>query len=375
MTDAQQLVQVLQDSDLQSEPRVENSDVELSDGLLDAARAHRVTPSLARFVHRHHLPCSFAEELRRVRLEQTLLQLAITSEIERAGKVLSAAGISWLVVKGPAVAHTLWASPEMREYYDLDLLVDASRFEDVIEVLATAGYSLLDQNWPLIARQFRGELTFISARGVELDVHWTLVNSAQVRERLSWSMQPLLERREHVTAGNVEFATLDPADTLLHLAYHAAHSGAHRLLWLKDVELAARAAGDVRGDVLQRARDNKLELVLSVMLDRVSSVFDTGDSFGLRNEFRETWWRKLVRRRDKVTGPIRPLAETGTHRALFTSTRTAGWDSSRAYAREAWGHMMNVGHRAAPQIRRNPLHIAVPDAESRNEFLAAVHRS
>jgi len=361
--------------ELQAE--VESSWQRAEDDLLLAADVHGVAPALARYTREHDVATAEARRLlEAARTRQLMRQLSITAEIAPAGNALTESGIDWVVLKGPAVASTLWPSPEMREYHDLDLLIRPDRFSDAIDVLQSAGYRLLDQNWPLISRQFRGELSFLSPRGVVLDVHWSAVNLAALRSRLRWSMNGLLARRRTVAMGSVSAPTLDPVDTLLHLAYHAAHSGAHRLLWLKDVQLATHAVHDQGSTILERAQSARLELILSVVLDRVSALFRDDTVSAVAESLPRSPWRRLVRRRDIATGPLRPFATGGTHRGLFMSTRTTGTTSVIASLGEARVKLQR-GRRSDNAVtpERNPLHEVVHDDDARANFLQRVGRS
>jgi hypothetical protein len=67
--------------------------------------------------------------------------LALDSLAARTSKLLSAKGISTLLLKGPATARRLYAArPDRRLYSDVDLLVAPDQFGEAQQVLRTAGY-------------------------------------------------------------------------------------------------------------------------------------------------------------------------------------------------------------------------------------------
>ncbi len=90
--------------------------------------------------------------------------------------------------------------------------------------------------------------------GTALDLHWHVVNDARLRRRFTFRTEEMLGRAVRMAIGDSIVPALDPVDTLLHLGYHTAHSGGHRLMWLKDVERATAADGLDWDVVLRQGR-------------------------------------------------------------------------------------------------------------------------
>ena len=73
---------------------------------------------------------------------------------------------------------------------------------------------------------------------VPIDLHWHLHYSREDRRPFALDPDAMVERSRRVVVSGASVPTLDPVDTLLTLAFHAARSDGHRLVWLKDVERA-----------------------------------------------------------------------------------------------------------------------------------------
>jgi hypothetical protein len=194
--------------------------------------------------------------------------LRIDAELAYLVPILDATGAAWVVVKGPVLAELAYDRPELRSYADLDVLVDPRQFGDVVAALEDAGALLLDRNWSLLRERGLCEASMRLAHGTYLDLHWHLVNHPRARRGFLLDTAALLARRRVVAIRDNAVPTLDPEDTLLHVALHGTLSGGHRLSWVKDVErLVAR--GDVDWDVLvDRARASRVTLPVGVMLRR-----------------------------------------------------------------------------------------------------------
>lgn len=339
--------------------------------VLAISDAHRVQPALARMLNAApDAPRELVEALAPLRTEQLVHHLSALADLAVVGAALDAAGIRWAVVKGP-VATLLWPAPDMRDYRDVDLLVEPSRWADAIEVLHEVGADQLDLAWGLIRRQERAELTFVSDNALILDLHWHLVNDTALRRRLRWPTGDALGRRRYVEVGSAQVPTLDPLDTLLHLAYHCTHSGGYRLLWLADVAHAWSAIDDP-AEVVARAEAARLDTLVRVALDRVATVFGTRDRPDLPwTSRRGSAWRAMLRAADRRTPAPRPVASGPTGRALVESTDVG----------TTWSALRLVGRAAAHPLRSgrdrtvdNPLHRPDGDEASRRAYLRTVVR-
>lgn len=363
------------------DPRVADMPV---DEVLDIADAHRVTPALARYLSvLPGVPEPLLDALQPERTEQRIRHLTTLADLAPLAQALDSAQIRWLVLKGPVAATALWPSPDMRGYLDLDVLVDPVRFADTIEILLDLGAEQVDLNWGLALRQMRAELTFVLPHGTILDLHWHPVNEAPMRGLLGWPVEGLLERRRTVGIGSLEAPTLDPVDTLLHMAYHAGHSGAHRVLWLKDVECAWAGVADT-DEVVRRAEAVRLDVLVRAVLDRTALVLGTDrvPTIPWRSR-RGGLWRRALRAYDART-EVPPVGVDGrTHRSLFTSTRTSTARSLGSLLAASAGHVwyrrgegsgLVWYRRADPDDYVNPLHVADEDARARARYLAAVTR-
>jgi hypothetical protein len=201
-----------------------------------------------------------------------------------------------------------------------------------------------------------------------LDLHWHLVNDRGVRGHFPFPITEMLERARHVRVGELKVPTFDAVDTLLHVAYHTAHSGAHKLLWLKDVE---RATADPVLDwsvVERRAAACGLRDLLGVVLDRTQRVigFETPPpSSALRR--RRGVWGTLAAAADRWRPPPVLPGDRYSGQILFKSVRSSLPTSLAAAVRVARDR---AGHR--DEGPDNPLHIAAGESSARESYLATI---
>lgn len=333
------------------------------------ARWHRLAPAVYDLLKEDQkVDPALLESLRRDVVRQGLVRLSMAADLRWLCERFSEVTDRWVVVKGPVVAERLWPNPAHRQYHDLDVLVLRRDFAAVVELLEHEG-TLLDRNWPLTFAQSRSQLSFRLPHGTLLDLHWDLVHEPAARASLRLDTEDLLENASSATVLGVDVWTLDPVDTLLHLAYHAASSGAHRLVWLRDLHLAASALPDPQA-LAVRSRATKTHLLLAAVLGRVVRTFGLPWPLPRMLDTTEAWWASLgtvVDRRCPV--PYLGIGRTGQtyYRCLRGGVVESALLAGRSLGRHA--RRRPTGAKADPT---NPLHEDVPDRWARRRYLSTV---
>lgn len=354
---------------------------ELAPSLIDevgrSAQEHRILPAVARYLaEAPAIPRGLLPGLRQVRLEQSTRHLAIIGGAIELGRVLDAAGVAWLVAKGPAAACT-WPSPELRQYYDLDLYVSRYSFRAAVEALENHGCVEVDRNWPLMQRERRAELALRSPRGIDVDLHWDYAVSRELRSAYRTRFEDLLARRRRIDVGSGrQLWTPDPVDTILLTAFHAAQSGANRLVWLADVRYALLAGRVDLAELVARARAARIQRPVAMVLARTERVLGLPETVleALEPLFRSAGtWGRVADRLDART-PF-PYLTQDEHKggALYASARPSTLASAGALARNAVRtRAVERAIRRDPSAARKELRDEVPDTVARQAYLEYV---
>jgi len=337
-----------------------------ADDLVNAADHHRIAPAVYNYVRAMpQTPPDWLAPLKSRHDQQLIRHLTTSADLDFVARTLDHAGLDWLVMKGPVLSDVLWPRPDMRQYYDLDVLVDRPQFAAAVQALEAAGAGLLDRNWPLIRQQMHAELSMILPNGTPLDLHWGLVTQERKRFQTRVPAAQMLQRRTMVDIGGQARPTFDPADTVLSLAVHAAHAGATRLMWLNDIACALARDGVEWSTVRTRARDARLELPVQIVLAKTRRVLGVAvPSVG-----RDRAWSFAARLADRVRpAPVLP-GDRGSGQLVYCSVRS----SSLTSAAVALNSLIRrpVGSSAQP----NPIYLDVPDDESRSAYFDRVEHA
>ena len=232
-------------------------------------------------------PASLKTELLQRARAHAANELAQRRELGRILDLLAGAGIEVLVLKGMALAHTLYPAAWLRPCADADLLLAGPQRDPALAVLAEAGYAQAPDAGGELGRT-QASLSRTSAQGLVsvIDLHWRLKNS------------PLLSGLAHEELGAraMPVPPLGPAartpcyaDALLlaclHRAGHATtpyrsnddvRCGGDRLIWLYDIHLlAARLRADDWSHVVAQARRYRVCRVCLDALDAAQRAFAT----------------------------------------------------------------------------------------------------
>lgn len=345
--------------------------------LSEAAERHGVEGQLLRYAERSGVEVPGL----RARVHSTLArhQRALV-ELQEAQEALAGACVDVLVVKGPALACGVYASPELRSYVDLDLLVAPTELGAAVRALESHGFALLDANWPLISSRGLRELRLSGPLGGAVDLHWSLSS-------LAGSSPPpfpqLLATARAVSTEEVDMRTLSWADSVVHVAAHAADSGGHRLVWLTDLwALLGSLDRDVVGHLVSAAHAWAALPALHLMLARAERVLGTQLPHGLTEATRPPGqWRRVVATAEALSPFERARREGSLARLVARSCRDTSATSCAAVVSKTSLWLLQGG--AAPPSAdgmhdcTNPQSALYPAGgpEARETFFAAVART
>jgi len=191
-------------------------------------------------------PETITDEMRQDFLVSVVRSLHMERQLREIIEGFQEEGVRVLVLRGPALAWSLYPDPAMRSSCDLDLLVIP---EDVIKargILERLGYRCLAKRFET-ARDFFREECFIHqekpGNKFPVDLHW-----------VHWELHPffkgseevdildLFQRAWKVETPTLAFETLHPVDYLIHSAIHLImiHKNEMRLSWIYDTALLAQ---------------------------------------------------------------------------------------------------------------------------------------
>lgn len=188
-------------------------------------------------------------------------------------------GVKAIVLKGAALAKTLYSDLSLRPFADIDLLIKDQDFAEANGILELLGYTMIApknefQNG--YVRRFDKHILYIKYGliDVNIEIHTSLLPFISMQKL---EADGLWERGVVFPICGSWGLVLSPEDMLLHLCIHIFnHNLSNRLLWLYDVALIIlKYEKSLNWKLLERrTRVLGVHRVVGLVLDHVIRKFD-----------------------------------------------------------------------------------------------------
>lgn len=252
-------------------------DIDASDwpSLLDLSIHQKLSAvlylALGRLADRIQIPPEVMESLRRLYLRTTASNLCLSAEMSRLLKLFERESIPAVVLKGAALAPTLYPAEGCRPMVDLDLLVPRESIPGVQKLMEDRGFTLVAQR---MTGRFRVELEFYrkAMETLRVEPHWHLFQHPRewARAPIEWFWSGTVE----VDAGGQPMRILRAEAQVLHLAVHmeSKHTEDRTLLMSYDMALVISHYRDNMNwdELLRAAEDFRMVLPLRHALGRAA---------------------------------------------------------------------------------------------------------
>lgn len=200
------------------------------------ALAHRLVP-LVQWRIRELAPPGVPEEiaaaLNTYSRTRQLYSRLLLDELHAVAAALAEAGVPMMTFKGPVFAAQAYPAISLREYNDLDIVIDRNDYRAAIRCLQSLGYhhgTGTPHRKELLAWRYYGQdILYNTQRDIAVEPHWRLLPAtfpASVGFRDLWPTA-----REYRLEG-YRFVSMSPEDTLLVLCMH---HGKEHWGWLRQV--------------------------------------------------------------------------------------------------------------------------------------------
>jgi hypothetical protein len=168
--------------------------------------------------------------------------------------VLAAADIDARPYKGPELAERLYGNFAMRQFGDLDIIVDPRQVGDAFRALSDAGLRPLDRHAPQWDTFMRGHRLHDypmrdAATGTLIELHWVL---AGYLDNVDGGVEWFLDGADDAEFLGAKVKTLPAEQLLLALAIHGTRHMWRRLAWLADLAELIRASPDIDWNIVRR---------------------------------------------------------------------------------------------------------------------------
>jgi len=237
---------------------------------LDRA-ALRLLPLLDANLRRHGIDDCLGGALGRAREQAAARNRALFQGGRRLLAALAEAGIDTLMLKGGALAATLYGDAGLRPMSDLDVLVPTARARAAIDALERHGWTPRIAITPGFIRTQHAADMIAEGGALKCDLHWHAYWECCQPDADAdlWAASTVL-----VFEG-VPTRTLAPADQLLHVCINGSRRARRpNLLWIPDALRLVEAGGIDWPRLLAQAASRRFALRARTMLGYLRRAFD-----------------------------------------------------------------------------------------------------
>ncbi len=178
--------------------------------------------------------------------------------------ILAGSGIPTIVLRGAALADTVYPAPALRHSHNIDILTEPRHWDSIASLLASLGFVLMKKeastDCPKVVFEHRSGLPLVLQRNLfEIPFYNPTISAL-------WS------RSQTCVIADVAVRVLCPGDVLLHLCGHASYSPSRESFrWITDAWFVINRHRDMDWQLLlDCAYRNHLTLPLSVALAYLS---------------------------------------------------------------------------------------------------------
>jgi hypothetical protein len=212
--------------------------------ILETSIEHRIAPLIyynLEKVASDKVPADTMKTLRGTYNATLARNILALNQLTSILKALSDANIEVIILKGAALAETIYPNIALRPFCDIDLLIHKEDFPIVEATLSQIGYSL---PWDFLRNfipQFGNEIHYEKGDEVLLDIHWHIVPFPHSKYM---PIQHLWKTPIKINIDGIDAFVLSPEMLLIHLCLHTSKEYCYSLLQLVDISEVIFYYGD-----------------------------------------------------------------------------------------------------------------------------------
>jgi hypothetical protein len=210
------------------------------DYILESAFRHGIAPllyiNLRRVNGNHVIPEEVIDRLKKAYFLTTARNMRLYAELSRVLEVFHNEGVEVIVLKGVALAQTVYGNIGLRSMGDIDLLVRKENLSRAKKIMVDLGYVTpmfeYSNEW-YNENHFHLPPFFHSENGVKVEIHWHVVKPSKPFH--AKMIGRFWERARPIKLANTQVLVLSPEDLLLHLCMHSLNHGFTPKLLLREI--------------------------------------------------------------------------------------------------------------------------------------------
>jgi len=239
------------------------------------------------------------DQLHEIYYSNLARNIPLSYELDKILNVFEKKGIPIVVLRGLALAQTIYKNIALRVTADIDLLVQKKDLSRVAKTLLELKFR--SPQWELITKEYSAELCFAkqgAAGGkylssVVIDVHQDITSSIRLKEIIKTDAEQVITKARPVRIKDVNMLVMTPEDLVLHLTLRHCFQ---RLTRLCDIAEVIKINKDELNwqFLLQKAKENRLSTIMYYTLYYARQLLEAPVPGHVLKELTPNWSRKKL---------------------------------------------------------------------------------
>jgi hypothetical protein len=257
-------------------------------------------------------------------------------ELERLLVALGQAEVSVVVLKGAALAYTVYPEAALRPMCDIDLLIYREDVEQAQQALQQLGYKREPkpvERFSPFDTEFTGD---ISLRCTEpgypmtVELHWKLLSVEWLWRASAFDLEALWARAVPLQVGDSSALSLAPEDMLIHICLHLTVDGFSHIRGYADIAQFIEVGKVDWGVFVERARQSRTRVACYFPLWYAKRSWGVDVPSDVLNALQPGLWRRWIGSWMTSQGMVREVSqERGWSYAAQILTTDRVWDLAR----------------------------------------------
>ena len=200
--------------------------------------------------------------------------MLMTAELIKTMKLFKENNIEALAFKGPTLAQLAYGDITLRQYGDLDILIDKTQLVFANKILQKNGYTLLYPQKVLTSKTCLGILIDVGYlhNNVHIELHWKLLQSKHAGKN---ALAKPGDFKKEVTINTYTLNALANELLLVYLCLHGSKHAWERIEWICDIDRLIRSQDFDWIKAVQIADASQLKRAFYLGLTLTHSFFNT----------------------------------------------------------------------------------------------------
>ena len=271
--------------------------------LLQISKIHGLTPLLYYHLHRidyeHRIPQPIMDQLHTIYYSNLARNISLDSELNKILNSFEKEEIPVVVLRGLALAQTVYENIALRATTDIDLLVREKDLSRVIRALLELKFRPLQGG--LITKEYSTELCFVKQlvsrekyfSAVYVDVHQDITSSIRLKRIIKTDTEGVIRRAHPTRIENVNMLVMAPEDLLLHLTLRHCFE---RLIRLCDIAEVIKLKKDELNwqFLLEKTKESRITSMMYYTLWYAQQLLEAPVPEHVFKKLMPSWWRKSM---------------------------------------------------------------------------------